>query len=48
MFAIIYFLVPDFYGSVWDQPLTKLGLTLAGCWMGVGNFIMYRMVNFKI
>ena len=21
---------------------------LAGCWMGVGNFIMYRLVNFKI
>jgi len=48
MFAIIFFLVPNFYGEVWGEPLTKIGLTLAGCWMGVGNFIMYRMVNFKI
>ncbi len=48
MFAIIYFLVPNFYGDVWHEPLTKIGLTLAGCWMGIGNFIMYRMVNFKI
>jgi tight adherence protein B len=48
MFAIIQFLVPGFYASVWDQNLTKIALTLAGCWMGVGNFIMYRMVNFRI
>jgi tight adherence protein B len=48
MFAIIQFLVPSFYASVWDQNLTRIALTLAGCWMGVGNFIMYRMVNFRI
>ena len=28
--------------------LTKIALALAGGWMGVGNFIMYRMVNFRI
>ncbi len=48
MFGIIQFLVPNFYASVWDQDLTKIILALAGCWMGVGNFIMYRMVNFRI
>jgi tight adherence protein B len=48
MFAVIQFLVPNFYGSVWHEDLTKICLTLAGCWMGVGNFIMYRMVNFRI
>ena len=48
MFAIIQFLVPNFYGSVWNEDLTKICLALAGCWMGVGNFIMYRMVNFRI
>jgi tight adherence protein B len=48
MFAVIQFLVPNFYGSVWNEDLTKICLTLAGCWMGVGNFIMYRMVNFRI
>ena len=31
-----------------DESVTKGGLTLAGCWMGIGNFIMYRLVNFKI
>jgi tight adherence protein B len=48
MFAVIHILVPSFYASVWDQNLTKIALTLAGCWMCVGNFIMYRMVNFRI
>jgi tight adherence protein B len=48
MFAVIQFLVPNFYASVWNEDLTKICLTLAGCWMGVGNFIMYRMVNFRI
>jgi len=48
VFAAVYFLVPNFYGDVWSEPLTKIGLALAGCWMGIGNFIMYRMVNFKI
>jgi tight adherence protein B len=48
MFCVIYFLVPDFYASVWQYDLTKLCLGLAACWMGIGNFIMYRLVNFKV
>ena len=48
IFAGIQFLVPDFYASVWHESLTKICLTLAGCWMGIGNIIMYRLVNFKI
>jgi len=48
MFAVINFLVPSFYASVWGEDLTKIALVLAACWMGLGNFIMYRLVNFKI
>ena len=48
MFAVINFLVPSFYASVWGEDLTKIVLVLAGCWMGVGNCIMYRLVNFRI
>jgi tight adherence protein B len=48
MFTIINILVPNFYASVWNEDLTKICLVLAGCWMGVGNFIMFRMVNFRI
>jgi tight adherence protein B len=48
MFAAINLLVPPFYASVWNEDLTKIALVLAGCWMGVGNFIMYRLVNFRV
>jgi tight adherence protein B len=48
LFAVINFLVPSFYSSVWNEDMTKIALALAGCWMGVGNFIMYRLVNFRI
>jgi tight adherence protein B len=48
MFMIIQVVAPDFYASVWNQDLTKISLAVAACWMGVGNFIMYRMVNFRI
>lgn len=48
MFAVINFVTPDFYASVWHQDMTKIGLVLAGIWMGIGNVIMYRLVNFRI
>jgi tight adherence protein B len=48
MFAMIQFVAPDFYASVWNQSLTKIALGGAAAWMGVGNLIMYRMVNFRI
>jgi tight adherence protein B len=48
MFLIINVVSPKFYASVWDQDITKIALTIAGCWMGIGNFIMYRLVNFKV
>lgn len=48
MFGIINLVAPDFYTSVWHHDMTKIALSMAGAWMSVGIFIMYRMVNFKI
>jgi tight adherence protein B len=48
MFAVIQVITPDFYASVWHEDLTKIGLGAAGAWMLIGNFIMFRMVNFRI
>ena len=48
MFVVIQFMVPDFYGSVWHEHLTKVLLGGAVGWMLVGNLIMFKMVNFKI
>ncbi len=48
MFAVIQFITPDFYSSVWHEPLTKILLYSAAGWASVGNLIMFKMVNFKI
>jgi tight adherence protein B len=48
IFLMIQVVAPDFYAGVWHEDLTKKALFVAGCWMLLGNFIMYRMVNFRI
>ena len=48
MFLIIQVVAPDFYASVWNEDITKTALAIAGAWMGVGNLIMFKMVNFRI
>ena len=48
IFLAIQFLTPGYYDSVWHESVTKVSLTIAGCWMGIGNFVMYRLVNFRI
>ena len=48
MFMIVQLVAPDFYGSVWNEDITKIILACAGGWMALGNVIMYQMVNFRI
>jgi tight adherence protein B len=48
IFAVIQLVAPQFYASVWHAELTKVALAGAACWMGVGNLVMYRLVNFRI
>jgi len=48
MFFILKVIAPDFYGKIWHEDMTKIGLGVAGAWMAFGNFIMYRLVNFRI
>ncbi len=48
VFAIINGIAPEFYGSIWDHPATKVVLGCAIGWMVIGNLIMRRMINFKI
>jgi tight adherence protein B len=48
IFGMVQVVAPDFYGSVWHEGMTKIALAAAGGWMGIGNIIMFRMVNFRI
>jgi len=48
MFLVIQVVTPNFYAVVWPYAITKIWLGMAAAWMGLGNFIMFRMVNFRI
>lgn len=48
MFLVLRVIAPNFYGEIWHQDMTKIGLSIAGVWMLFGVYIMNRLVNFKI
>ena len=39
LFLVVQVVAPDFYAGVWDESMTKTGLAVAACWMGLGNLI---------
>lgn len=45
--AVLFVIAPRFYAEIWDDPLVRPTLLSAFLLLGVGNYIMYRMVNFK-
>jgi tight adherence protein B len=48
LFTAVWFLSPHYYGDVWNEPYTKLSLVMALLWMGLGNYVMYRMVRIRV
>lgn len=46
MLGILSLVAPSYYGAVWDNPLVFPVFTIFGGWALLGDFIMYRMVNF--
>ena len=48
IFFLLQVVAPDFYASIMNQYLTKLGLSIASVWMILGNIVMYKMCNFRI
>jgi tight adherence protein B len=48
VFFVIQLISPEFYSAVWHEALTKELLGGALVWMCLGDFIMHKMVNFKI
>jgi tight adherence protein B len=48
LFGIITLLQPDYFFSIRNHPITMPALVLGFAMLAVGNFIIYRMVNFKV
>lgn len=47
LFGLISLISPSYFGEVRDHPLIVPALIYAVISLGVGNVVMYRMVNFK-
>ncbi|MDH3580674.1 MAG: type II secretion system F family protein [Hyphomicrobiales bacterium] len=45
-FGALNLVGPGFYGEVWNDPIVVPILVTALLWMALGDYIMYRMVNF--
>src|SRR5262249_43488469 len=45
--GLVYLTAPTFYTAVWDDPLLIPIVTFALLLLIVGDYIMYRMVNFR-
>jgi len=48
IFAIVTLVYPAYYLGVRDHPLMMPALVIALTLLAVGNFMIYRMVNFKV
>ncbi|MEW6641887.1 MAG: type II secretion system F family protein [Pseudomonadota bacterium] len=47
LFGVVSLIMPDYFGAVRDHPIVPLALGLGAFLLIVGNYVMYRMVNFK-
>jgi len=48
LFGIVTLISPGYYRDVWDHPFISPALILGITLLLVGNFTIYRMVNFKV
>jgi tight adherence protein B len=48
LFGVITLLSPEYFFSVRDHPIVMPALIVGLTMLGAGNFIIYRMVNFKV
>lgn len=48
MFVFVKKVSPEFYGDVEGNPILTYALWGVVIWMGIGNLIMRKMINFKI
>lgn len=47
LFGALNVMSPDYYGSVWGEPMTTWGLVGAATWLGMGNLMMKKMISFR-
>ena len=48
LFMVLLFLLPDYYGGIWDEPMTWYMFAGLGFWLVMGNLLILKMVSFRV
>lgn len=48
LFMVLLFLLPDYYGGIWDETLTWYMFAGLGFWLVMGNLLILKMVSFRV
>jgi len=47
LFGVVSLIMPDYFGAVRDNPIVPVAIGFGAFLLIVGNYVMYRMVNFR-
>jgi tight adherence protein B len=47
IFLAIYLQTPQYYTDAWQSPIFKVSIVGLCFWSLIGDYIMYKMINFK-
>jgi tight adherence protein B len=47
LYLVLSVTSPGYFGEVWGHPVLTLAFGLGAILLAIGNFVMYKMVNFK-
>lgn len=48
LFIVLLLMLPDYYGGIWDEPMTWYMFGGLGFWLTTGNLLIMKMVSFKV
>ena len=47
IFLAIYVQTPQYYTDAWQNPMFKVSIVGLCVWSLIGDYIMYKLINFK-
>lgn len=48
LLGVLMLLMPNYYGGIWHLQETWVGFGILGFWLTTGNFMILKMVSFKV
>lgn len=48
LFIVLLVLMPDYYSGIWHMTTTWIAFAGLGFWLVMGNFLIFKMVSFKV